>query len=270
MQDLPGNIIIIIIFTTLLMIVLVAFIVSIFFLYQKKQILYFNNIEQLKLEYENNLLSAQLEIQENTFKNISQEIHDNIGLSLTLAKLNLNSIEVKDQKKSQSLVLNSGELITKAINDLSDLSKSFNAEIIVSQGLISSLELEIGRIKKSLNYNIEYQIVGEPFFLDSKKEVLLFRIFQESINNILKHASANKILVQLCYSENQFTLAINDDGKGFNKEDVTSTKKGQAGIKNILRRASLMDATATIETKIDFGTLINIILPINPLQHDNN
>jgi two-component system, NarL family, sensor kinase len=264
MQDLPSNIIIITIFITLLIIGLVAFLIAIFFLYQKRQILYFKNIEKLTLEHENNLLTAQLEIQESTFLNVSQEIHDNIGLSLTLAKLSLNSIEVLDFKKTQILLFNSSELITKAINDLSDLSRSFNAEIITNQGLATSLEKEISRIKQNLNYDVDYQIVGEPFYLDSEKEVLLFRIFQESVNNIIKHASAVHVKVELHYNENDFKLIITDDGKGFNKDEV-QTKKTGAGLANIFKRASLMNAIATVESKLNCGTVINIKLPLNPL-----
>jgi len=114
---------------------------------------------QLKLEYEKNLLTAQLEIQENTLLNISQEIHDNIGLSLTLAKLNLNSVEIDDKNRSMSLVSCSGDLITKAINDLNDLSKSFNAEVIMNQGFLYSIEHEICRIKKHLTHKIECDII---------------------------------------------------------------------------------------------------------------
>jgi signal transduction histidine kinase len=221
-------------------------------------------MEKLRLEHENDLLLAQLETQESTFLNISQEIHDNIGLSLTLAKLNINSIDILDYKKSQTLLFNSNELISKAIADLSDLSKSFNAEVITNQGLLNSLERELSRIKLNLNYEVAYNVVGEPFHLDSQKEVLLFRIFQESMNNIIKHAGANRISVELKYTETEFKLTIADNGKGFNKEEVHSTRRNGAGIRNIFKRASLMHAVATIDSTLNFGTSINIKLPLNP------
>jgi two-component system NarL family sensor kinase len=236
--------------------------VSIFFLYQKRQILYVSSIEQLKLEHANNLLSAQLEIQENTFKNISQEIHDNIGLSLTLAKLNINSIRIDDPKSSQNLLFGSGELISKAINDLSDLSKSFNAEIVTNQGLITSIAMEINRLRQNLNYKVDYQVLGEPIHLEAQNEILLFRIFQESINNILKHAFASQLTVELHYKEIEFSLIISDNGKGFDKERILATKKNQAGLTNILKRASMMQAVAKINSNIGLGTNIEIILPL--------
>jgi len=91
----PGqnhNTIIFIIITTLFILILIFFIVFILFLYQRRHISYQKGLEILKSDFEKTLLTTQLEIQEQTFQNISREIHDNIGLSLTLAKLNLNTI----------------------------------------------------------------------------------------------------------------------------------------------------------------------------------
>jgi two-component system, NarL family, sensor kinase len=263
MQQVSNHIIVILVFTSFLLMLLVAFIISLFFQYEKRQLVYYNNIQQLNLEHENNLLCAQLEIQENTFANISQEIHDNVGLSLTLAKLNINSIKINDRKNLQTLLVNSEELITKAITDLGDLSKSFNADVIISQGLLSSLETEIARLTRNVPCTIQCHIIGEPFYLESRKEVLLFRIFQEAINNVIKHASASKITVKLLYEENKFTFTVADDGKGFDKDQVADKKKSQAGIKNIERRAALMNGTTSIYTEADKGTLITINLPIN-------
>lgn len=268
MQDQTRNIITLVIFSMLLMVILTTFIISIYFQYQKRQIVFFNNIDQLKLEYEKNLLTAQLEIQENTLLNISQEIHDNIGLSLTLAKLNLNSIECSDTKKLENLLSNTKELLTKAIIDLSDLSKSFNAEVIMNQGFLPSIEHEILRLKKLLSHKVEYHISGEPYFIDSKIEILLFRIFQESLNNILKHAAATKVLISLSYNPDEFIFSIVDDGIGFDLNKAMSLKKSRAGIKNIRKRAELISGKVTIESQEKIGTTICINIPIKPIDND--
>src|SRR4030095_10111024 len=89
---------------TCLILLLLGFIITVLLLYQKKQIAYNNNLSQIKSEYEKNLLATQLEIQENTLKNISREIHDNIGLSLTMAKLNLNTIELSHYKDTNTKI----------------------------------------------------------------------------------------------------------------------------------------------------------------------
>src|SRR5215831_12354634 len=120
---------------TFILLLLVSFIISILFIYQKKQIAHFNTIEELKLDHEKRLLQTQLEMQEQTFQHISREIHDNISLSLTLAKLNLNTLHWENAEKAKAQTDLSLEQISKAINDLSDISKSLNSELIINQGL---------------------------------------------------------------------------------------------------------------------------------------
>ena len=128
--------------TSFLLLLLISFIVSIAYKYQQKQNAYFKDIETLKSSHENTLLQSQLEIQEQTFQNISREIHDNIGQKLTLAKLYLNTLDFTDTDKSRLQVNNSVTIIGEAINDLSDLSHSMSSEIILTHGLINALQFE--------------------------------------------------------------------------------------------------------------------------------
>ena len=143
MQVPKSNIALLIIVITTLLLLLAVFIVTMLFLYQKKQIAYQNNIDAIKSEYEKALLKTQLEIQEQTFQNISRDIHDNINLSLTLAKLNLNIMNPNSKEKSSEQLNNSIQFITKAITDLTGISRSMNSELIAEQGLISVLEQEV-------------------------------------------------------------------------------------------------------------------------------
>src|SRR5688572_671290 len=115
--------------------VMIAFIITILFFHRKRQILFLRKTEKLKADYHKNILSTKLEIQEKTFQKISQEIHDNISLSLTLAKLHLYTIDFIDKTRSKSQVNMAIELLHQSIGDLSDISKSLNADIIIQHGL---------------------------------------------------------------------------------------------------------------------------------------
>ena len=121
MQPKNGEILVFVIVVTIILMALLSFIAAVLFLYQKKNILYFKELEDVKNKYEKNLLETQLEIQEQTFQDISREIHDNIGLSLTLAKLQLNTIDYSNPQSSKENADSSVDLITKAIQDLSDI-----------------------------------------------------------------------------------------------------------------------------------------------------
>ena len=169
MRNQNTEILVFIFATTLLILLLAGFIVTILFLYQKKQISFEKNLEEIKLDHEKNLLITQLEIQEQTFQNISREIHDNIGLSLTLAKLNLNTLNLDDSYNCKDKINSSITLISESIINLSDISKSLNSEIISTHGLLKALEMEIGILNKAGVYHIEYEIMGILSFSNARK-----------------------------------------------------------------------------------------------------
>jgi signal transduction histidine kinase len=248
------------------MLSLAGFILALFFLHQRKQIIYTNRIYQINSAHERELLQTQLEIQEATFENVSQEIHDNIGLSLTLAKLNLNTLDANKPYEHPIMIESSKELISKAIEDLNDISKSLKAERVVTVGLLKSIEMEIDKLEKTNRYEVNLQVKGNPFFMDPEKEISLYRIFQESINNILKHASAKVIDVNILFSEHIFQMSVSDNGKGFEytRDFHHPDLRLRAGLGNIEKRARLIFAKCEIASKIDCGTTINITLPNLP------
>ena len=249
--------------TTLLILFLVALISTILLLYQRKRIAFIRNVEKMRLDYEKNLLKTQLEIQEHTFQNISQEIHDNISLSLTLAKLNLNTIRIHHKEATQESIKDSISLISNAIMDLSNISKSLNSEVISSHGLITALQVEIEKIKKCGKYDVLFDISGEPVYMEPQKELLLFRITQEALNNIIKHARATCIKLRLNYQNDQVDLNVEDNGIGFIIDSIKSQTNGmKAGLTNMATRADLIHGTCRIESVPSLGTRILITAPI--------
>ena len=256
---------------TILILGLIVFTVLILFLYQKKQVAFLQSVESLKLDHEKNLLKTQLEIQEQTFQNISREIHDNIGLSLTLAKLNLNTLDLEKREKSNELILSSVELISKSINDLSDMSKCLNSDALSQQGLLNALQLEVGRIRKLNRFNVEFVIAGNPVFFDSQKELFLFRIAQEALNNIIKHANAQTIVMEVCFGVREIKLSIKDNGKGFryleNRRCFQENMK--AGLANMHIRSSLIDGNMKIESEEGKGTTVIVTAPFESVQNYN-
>lgn len=249
--------------TTLLILFLVALISTILLLYQRKRIAFIRNFEKMKADYEQNLLKTQLEIQEHTFQNISQEIHDNISLSLTLAKLNLNTIKLNNRQVAIESIQNSIALISNAISDLSNISKSLNSEVISSHGLITALQLEIEKIKKCGKHDVLFDISGEPVYMEPQKELLLFRITQEALNNIIKHARATRIKLKLHYNKDQVDLNVEDNGVGFSVDTMKSQWNGmKAGLTNMATRADLIHGTCKIESTPLSGTRILVTAPI--------
>jgi two-component system NarL family sensor kinase len=253
-----------IIVATCLIFLLASFIVTLLFIYQKRQISYNKNLINLKVNFEKSLLTSQIEIQEQTFLNISREIHDNISLSLTLAKLNLNTLDWFDLETAYQSVKSSGHILGLAINDLSNLSKSMNSQLIGNIGLLKALNNEVYRVKTLAHLNIKYDVNGDPIFMNSEKELIVFRIIQEAFNNILKHAQAKMVWLNLEYAEKSLNIMVKDDGIGFSTEEVIGNKDGNhAGLHNMRTRASLFGGEISLDSAPMKGTQILITVPYN-------
>ena len=211
MQTNYNQITLFIIITTALILLLATLIITLLYIYQKRQLAYKHDLNSLKNDFENNLLKTQIEIQEHTFQNISREIHDNISLSLTLVKLNLNTLNWVNSEKASESIKSSVQILGSAITDLSNLSKSMSTELIMNLGLMKAIKNEVEKLKNLAHLNIDYEIKGEPIFMDSEKELIIFRIIQEAFNNILKHSKASKVWLVLNYSAHFLDVTIRDD-----------------------------------------------------------
>lgn len=272
MQDPVKLNIILLIISTFIIFLFLAFIFAIMFLYQKKQVRLKKDMQILQLDHEKNILNTQLEIQEQTFQHISREIHDNISLSLTLAKLHLNTYNMKRAENGQNLIESSVDLISKALTDLNDISKSMDSDLIESHGLIHAIEYEVEILQKTGQLQVEFQVSGSPVFMESTRELVVFRIIQESCNNALKHSGANNIYINLCYREREMEIQIRDDGKGFDQEELSMRvfHKPFSGLKNIRKRAALLEADLKIETATGRGTSIKLVIPNHKSYAETN
>jgi signal transduction histidine kinase len=237
-----------------------AFIIVTVFIQRKKQITYLENLFNIQAIYEKNLLNTQLEIQEQTFQHISREIHDNINLSLTLAKLHLNTFDWNDIEKSEMKLESSVNLLGSSISQLSDISKSLNSDIIIQHGLLKALEEELDRIRKVELFKIEFVVKGNTIFMDSNKELIIFRIIQEAFNNIIKHAKATLVELNLDYTQEQLQIHIVDNGRGFNIE--RNKNRGNAGLKNMETRVKILNGEMQVFSSAESGTNLIFTIPI--------
>jgi signal transduction histidine kinase len=249
--------------TTFLILFLGVFILTILYFYRKKQIAYLKELESIKSKYEKTLLNTQLEIQEQSFQNISREIHDHICLNLTLAKLNLVTLNPNNRQQAADHISSSIDILGKSIHELSDISHSMNPEVIESYGLIKALEMELEKMKKPELFRISFNVTGSPIFMDSQKELVIFRIVQEAFNNILKHAKANHVLLQLYYNEDHMEATVQDDGAGFIPGQLSDngTAKHHSGLMNMKKRAQLINGSCAIDSQPGKGTTIQLSIP---------
>jgi two-component system NarL family sensor kinase len=258
--------------TTALILLLAGFIVTILYLYKQKQFAYQRNIEEINICHEKDMLQSQLEIQEQTLLDVSRDIHDNIALGLTLSKLHLNTLNYPKPVQFQDKIDISINLIGEAIHNLSNISKSLNSDIIRKYGLLKAIDNEISNLSKTSLFNIEQEIIGAPVFLEFKKELVIFRVIQESFNNILKHAEAKNISIVLNYGKGHLLLTVTDDGKGFSLGQSNQDKSGPggSGLNNMQQRARTINGDCTIVSKIGGGTMVTVHIPLSETPKNNN
>lgn len=214
---------------------------------------------QMKVKFDHAILQTQLEIQEQTLKNISQEIHDNIGQVLSLAKLNLNSFPPISDQAVQTRVDDTKHLVAKALRDLRDLSRSMHGDKIAEIGLKAAITAELKLLQNTGNFTTDLLVNGAEYTQDTQTEMVLFRMVQESLNNTVKHSKAKNIKVQMDYDPDTFVLSVTDDGVGFDPATLSPAETG-IGLKNMQNRAALIGAIFTLNAARNEGTQVTITL----------
>jgi two-component system NarL family sensor kinase len=256
MQETKDQVIFTIVAVILILLFLgVLFLVMLFY-YNNKKGQMSKEQQLMRATFDKQLLESKLEIQEETFNTISQEIHDNVGQILSLAKVQLGILEQR-QNIEGDLVSNAKENISQAMTELRDIAKSLSSERLQSLSLRESIAQEIRRINRSGFIKITAEMDGIEKNVSDQQKLIAFRMVQEGFQNIIKHAKASEAKVSIHYQEEWLHISIFDNGTGFNPEEELK-KRGGLGLQNILRRAELVGGKATISSKPGEGTTLEI------------
>jgi two-component system, NarL family, sensor kinase len=256
MQDAKDQVVFTIIAVIIILIFLgVLFLVMLFY-YNNKKGQMSKEKQLMRASFDKQLLESKLEIQEQTFDMISQEIHDNVGQILSLAKVQLSIMEQKDEVDGKSLGIVK-ESISQAMTELRDIAKSLSTERLHQLSLAESISQEIRRINRSGFIKISAETTGAEKTISDHNKLIAFRIVQEGLQNILKHAGASEVNVSIRYLDDRMDIIIFDNGIGFNPETELKKRDG-LGLQNILRRAELVGGKADISSKPGEGTSLQI------------
>ena len=231
----------------LLLLTLTIIILFVVFVKRKNQLL--ADQERIKTQFKKELTKSKIEIREATLRNISWELHDNIGQLMTLAKINAQLVQ-QDPSKIKEVI----SVIGTALTEIRSLSKSINPDSIKKLNLTEAIALELERYNRLDYINANLNIEGNIIQIEDNDEVILFRILQEFFINTIKHSKASKLVVNLKYEDYHIYLHAFDDGVGYTQDIIT---KG-LGLSNMKNRASLINAEFRIDSKIGLGTKINI------------
>lgn len=207
-----------------------------------------------KISKQKQLTQATIEGQEKERSEISKELHDNINQILVTIKLYLE-LALDDSRLKDDLIKRSSEKIMYCINEIRTLSKSLAPPSLNDYGLVEAITELIENIRLTKSFNIDLKVKLDSINqFNGLQQLYIYRIIQEQLNNIIKHAAAKNVWVELVENYRSIDLIIRDDGKGFNPKE----KSGGIGLTNIQNRAELLNGTLEIISAKNEGCLLKV------------
>jgi signal transduction histidine kinase len=212
----------------------------------------------IELEKEKKLLAAQslMKGQEEERSRLAKDLHDGVGGLLSGVKLSMSTMKGNvflSEENARSFENVIGQL-DQSISELRRVSHNMMPEALIKYGLKEALENYCENLNFSGKINVQLQTYGMENRMEQSTEIVVYRIIQELLNNVIKHAEAKKVLIQLVREDDRFNLTVEDDGKGF---DVNEVKNG-AGLANIKARIDYLNGNIDVVSKKGEGTSVHI------------
>ena len=240
---------IIIIVAIAIPVTLVIIVIVLFSVFARRKNRLLQQQENARKAFDRELAESQIEIREETLRNISWELHDNIGQLMTLAK-----IQAQMAKDKPEMINEVSETIGTGLDELRALSKLINPEALKSLSLKDAVSLEIERFNRLKFISATLTVNGRVLPIEGNTQIILFRILQEFFSNTIKHSKASSLKVVLDYSDKELNIIAEDDGVGFEGDDDFLG----IGLKNMKTRAQLINSKLRINSIKGEGTTLQL------------
>ena len=254
-----NNIIFVYFIGTLGMVLLALSVFFFFVTYQKKMLKKQLELNETKAKQQEEILLNTISAQEKERKRIAQDLHDEVGAMLSVVKLNVGRIEKKSEESvAKELAVETKIYLDEVITQVRRISRSLLPPSLEKLGLFFALEELASWVNKAEQLKIVCRKSGEQFRFDNKKELAVFRIIQELLNNAIKHSEATIIFISTRFTPDyNLMISISDNGKGFNLEEKMNSG---LGLKNLDSRIQIIGAKFKMKSKPGKGTTAIIYL----------
>jgi len=215
-------------------------------------------------EQEITTINAMIEGQEKERLRLAGDLHDNLGGTLAAVKMHIGNLQANLNKSDnpQGLLDKANTLISEAYKDVRSIAHERNSGVMAKEGLLPAIEKLASKVSSSNGLSIEVQDFGLEDRLSNHIEITIFRIVQELITNIIKHAQATEATISLTQHDSELNIMVEDNGKGF-KVGKLQDKDGM-GLGSIERRVKHLEGTMEVDSSIGKGTNIIIDIPLIP------
>jgi signal transduction histidine kinase len=203
---------------------------------------------------------AIIEAEEKERIRIAQELHDGVGQQLSAVKMNMSTLESQLQlsgKEQQQLMSQVIEMVDESVKEVRAVSHNMMPNALLKAGLGAAAREFLNRINGS-KLKIELEISGLEERLDNTVEMILFRVLQEIVNNIIKHADASNVNIQIIHHGNEVTMMVEDNGKGFDTKHFDAG----LGLRNIQSRIEYLNGTVHFDSYPGKGTTVSVEVPV--------
>jgi signal transduction histidine kinase/ligand-binding sensor domain-containing protein len=221
-------------------------------------------LEKINLQQKEQLQTI-INTQESERKRIANDLHDSIGQLLTSVKINL---DIANERLTNTiandqlnLIQTSKQTIEQITNEIRNISYNLSPTTLKQFGLKTAMEVDLKKINLNSKYEITFYSSFNTIKLDPITEIILYRVFQELIHNVLKHSDATEITVQLIEHSDKVVLMVEDNGKGFLFEESLA-KKDSSGLKNLLSRIESINGKISFDSSPNSGTSVTIEIPL--------
>jgi two-component system NarL family sensor kinase len=242
------------------MLLLALAIVFFVIFYQKKMLQARLNQQQMETEFQQKMMLASLESQENERQRLASELHDSIGAMLSTIRLSVLTLSRTEGLDKES-VQQTKKMIDDTIDSVRRISRDLMPSVLEKFGLTQAITEMCQMYSTVSGIAIPFTNTGEEKALDKAKEIMLFRLLQELINNAMKHSQGTRINVSASWSD-RLIIVVEDDGIGFNADEKNKTIGG-LGLYNMQNRARIIGAEFNYEPEWQKGTRAIITLPLS-------
>jgi signal transduction histidine kinase len=248
---------------TIAMLLLASALVAFFLIYQRKLVSQQLALQTLRGAYQKEVFAAAIQAEERERERIGNDLHDEIGSSLSAAKMLMTHLEeaalATDKDKEVALLIK--EILGNSLQDVRNISQNLHPAVLARFGLSKALH-NLGLVCAEGFANgvaVEAELTAP---LSYAHELALYRIVQELINNALKHAQASQVTVALRQMEQHLVLTVADDGCGFDLARVREHGQTGLGLKSLAARVSLLDAALHLDSAPGHGTTVRVEVPL--------
>jgi signal transduction histidine kinase len=250
----------VILFAGLLLLLLSVVYIAFFFLARNKQNKLIGEKQAMEQQFQTELMKTAFEVQEQTRKNLAADLHDNIGQVLSLTNVTLASINIEDREKTMLKITETQNLVTRSIKELRQLSKIIHGEQLIKQGLLQAIAQEITWMERNGHYSVTFVHDMSLEISNPDKDLFLYRLLQESLNNIIKHSGADRINISLLHLDSALQLVVSDNGAGFDTQ-VKINAGGGLGLQNMQKRILLLNGEMQIVSAEGSGSSLTFTIP---------